>query len=100
ALAIFTSYDRRIAAYFLVGAAAVFMLLRLVAAAVMWIARGAPRAKSTVLRLAIANMHRAGTLTPSVMLSLGLGLAILATLVEIVCNLHPQFPAAVACQPP
>jgi len=100
ALAIFTSYDRRLAAYFLVGAAAVFMLLRLVAAAVMWIARGAPRAKSTVLRLAIANMHRAGTLTPSVMLSLGLGLAILATLVEIDGNLHRQFAAALPDKAP
>ena len=100
ALAIFTSYDRRIAAYFLVGAAAVFVLLRLVAAAVMWIAREAPRAKSTVLRLAIANMHRAGALTPSVMLSLGLGLAILATLVEIDGNLHRQFAAALPDKAP
>src|SRR4029077_1679342 len=83
ALAVFTTYDRRIAAFFLAAAAAVFLLLRLTAALVMWIARHAPRPKSTVLRLAIANMHRAGALTPSVMLSLGLGLAVLVTVVEI-----------------
>jgi putative ABC transport system permease protein len=100
ALAVLTTYDRRIAAYFLLGAAAVFLLLRLVAALVMWIARHAPRAKSTTLRLAIANMHRAGALTPSVMLSLGLGLAILVTLVEIDGNLHRQFAAALPDKAP
>jgi putative ABC transport system permease protein len=100
ALAVFTSYDRRIAVYFLVGAAAVFVLLRVVAAAVMWAARQAPRAKSTPLRLAIANMHRAGALTPSVMLSLGLGLAMLVTLVEIEGNLHRQFAAALPDKAP
>ena len=100
ALAVFTTYDRRIAAFFLAAAAAVFLLLRLTAALVMWIARHAPRQKSTVLRLAIANMHRAGALTPSVMLSLGLGLAILVTVVEIDGNLHREFAAALPDKAP
>src|SRR5262249_8146323 len=65
ALAIFTSYDRRIAAYFLVGAAAVFVLLRLVAAAGMWVARGAPRWKSTVLPLVTGTSHRGRSFKPS-----------------------------------
>jgi putative ABC transport system permease protein len=100
ALAVVTTYDHRIAAYFLAAAAAVFLLLWIVAAVVMWIARRAPRAKSTVLRLAVANMHRAAALTPSVMLSLGLGLAILVTLVEIDGNLHRQFAAALPDKAP
>jgi putative ABC transport system permease protein len=53
-----------------------------------------PRQRSTVLRLAIANIHRAGALTPSVMLSLGLGLALLVTVVEIDGNLHREFAAS------
>jgi putative ABC transport system permease protein len=100
ALAVFTTYDHRIAAYFLVAAAAIFLLLRLIAALVMWMARHAPRQPSTVLRLAIANMHRAGALTPSVMLSLGLGLAILVTVVEIDGNLHREFAAALSDKAP
>ena len=100
ALAVFTTYDRRIAAFFLAAAAAVFVLLRLVAALVMWMARRAPRQNSTVLRLAIANIHRAGALTPSVMLSLGLGLAILVTIAEIEGNLHREFAAALPDKAP
>src|SRR5215472_990905 len=100
ALAVLTTYDRRIAAFFLVGAAAVFVLLRLVAALVMATARWLPRQNSTVLRLAIANIHRAGALTPSVMLSLGLGLAILVTIAEIEGNLHREFAAALPDKAP
>ena len=47
--------------------------------AVMAIARALPRPRSTNVRLAIANIHRPGALTPSVVLSLGLGLALLVT---------------------
>jgi putative ABC transport system permease protein len=100
ALGVFTTYDRRIAAFFLAAAAAVFVLLRLVAALVMAMARRAPRQNSTMLRLAIANIHRAGALTPSVMLSLGLGLAMLVTIAEIEGNLHRQFAAALPDKAP
>jgi putative ABC transport system permease protein len=100
ALAVFTTYDHRIAAYFLAAAAAVFLLLRFIAALVMWIARQAPRMRSAIVRLAIANMHRAGALTPSVMLSLGLGLAILVTVVEIDGNLHREFATALPDRAP
>jgi putative ABC transport system permease protein len=100
ALAVFTTYDRRIAAFFLAAAAAVFVLLRLVAALVMWLAKRAPPQNSAVLRLAIANIHRAGALTPSVMLSLGLGLAMLVTIAQIEGNLHRQFAAALPDKAP
>jgi putative ABC transport system permease protein len=93
-LALFTTDDHRIAGFFIAAAAAVFLLLRLVAALTMWIARAAPRSRSTIVRLAVANIHRAGALTPSVMLSLGLGLALLVTVVEIDGNLHREFAAA------
>jgi putative ABC transport system permease protein len=99
-LAVATTYDHRIAAFFLVAAAVVFLLLRVVAALIMWIARHLPRPRSTLLRLAIGNMHRPGALTPSVMLSLGLGLAILVTVVEIDGNLHREFAAALPDKAP
>ncbi len=94
ALAVTTTYDHRIAAIFVAAAAAVFLLLRLLALATMAIARRLPRAGSTVLRLAIANIHRPGALTPTIVLSLGLGLALLVTVIELDGNLHRQFTAA------
>ena len=93
ALAILFSYDRRLAALFLASAALIFVALRLVAMLVMAVARRLPRPRSTPLRLAIANIHRPGALTPSVVLSLGLGLCLLVTLIEIDGNLHRQFTA-------
>jgi putative ABC transport system permease protein len=93
-LAVSTTYDRRIAAIFVASAIGVFLVLRLVALLTMAIARRLPRAGSTVLRLAVANIHRPGALTPTVVLSLGLGLALLVTVIEIDGNLHRQFTAA------
>ena len=60
----------------------------------MALARRLPRTRFTMLRLAIANIHRPGALTPSVVLSLGLGLAVLVTITQIDGNLRRQFLAA------
>ena len=57
---------------------------------VQWLARRSPRVSSPALRLAIGNIHRPGALTPSVVLSLGLGLALLVTLALIDGNLRRQ----------
>ncbi len=94
ALAISTAYDPRVAALFAAAAAVVFLVLELIALATMVLARHLPRVRSTALRLAIANIHRPGALTPSVMLSLGLGLALLVTVVEIDGNLRREFAEA------
>jgi len=94
ALAVLLAYDRRIAAIFVGSAALVFVGLRLVATLVMAAARRAPRPRSTMLRLAIANIHRPGALTPTVVLSLGLGLAVLVTVTLIEGNLRRQLTAA------
>src|SRR5262249_45871551 len=90
-LAIELAYDRRIAAMFVAAAAAVFALLRLVAALIMLTARRLPRPRSPVVRLAIANIHRPGALTPSVVLSLGLGLAVRATVIGVQGIRRPKF---------
>jgi putative ABC transport system permease protein len=94
ALAILGAYDRRLAAIFVATAAGIFVALRLVALLTMMLARRLPRSRSTLLRLALANIHRRGALTPSVVLSLGLGLSLLVTVIEIDGNLHHQFAAA------
>jgi putative ABC transport system permease protein len=94
ALAIATSTVPRIAAIFIASAAGIFLLLRIVALAVMAMARRWKRPRSTALRLAIANVHRPGALTPTIMLSLGVGLALLTTVIEIDGNLHRELTAA------
>jgi len=66
----------------------------------MALARRSPRPRSTVWRLAIANIHRPGALTPTVVLSLGLGLALLVTVLEIDANLRAQFMAALPARAP
>jgi len=94
AVAVALAYDRRIAAIFVVAAAVAFVLLHLVALVVMMLARRLPRLRSPVMRLAIANIHRPGALTPSVVLSLGLGLTLLVAVIAIDGNLRRQFLAA------
>ncbi|MBX5163626.1 MULTISPECIES: ABC transporter permease [unclassified Rhizobium] len=89
-LAIVTAYDRFIAVVFVGAIVFAFVALRLVAALIAWLARRSPRVNSPALRLAIGNIHRPGALTPSVVLSLGLGLALLVTLTLIDGNLRRQ----------
>jgi putative ABC transport system permease protein len=94
AVVIGLAYDKRVAAIFVASSAFVFAVLRGVAAAVMALARRLPRTRFTMLRLAIANIYRPGALTPSVVLSLGLGLAVLVTITQIDGNLRRQFLAS------
>ena len=100
AFAVLFAYDRRLAAIFFVAAALVLAVLRVVAALTMAIARRWPRSRSTTVRLAIANIHRPSALTPSVVLSLGLGLSLLVTVIEIDGNLHRQFASALPAHAP
>jgi putative ABC transport system permease protein len=88
--AIWFADDRRIATVFVVAVIVAFAVLRLVGQAVQLIARKWPSVRSTPLRLAIGNIHRPGALTPSVVLSLGLGLALLVTLALIDTNLRRE----------
>jgi putative ABC transport system permease protein len=69
----------------------VFAFLRLIAGLVMIAASRVPRPRTTVLRLAISNIFRPGALTPTVVMSLGLGLSLLVTVLEIDANLSRQF---------
>jgi putative ABC transport system permease protein len=93
-LAIWFSDDRRIASIFAGATVGAFIVLRIVALAVQTLARRSPRVRSTALRLAIGNIHRPGALTPSVVLSLGLGLTLLVTLALIDGDLRRQISGA------
>src|SRR5215204_2183954 len=89
-LAVVAAYDRRIALMFVGAAAGAFVLLRLVASGIMALARRLPRPRAAAPRLALSNIHRPGALTPSLVLSLGLGITLLVTLAVIDANLTRQ----------
>jgi len=100
AIAIGLAYDKRVASVFVASSIVVFALLRGIAAGLMALARRLPRPRFTMLRLAIANIYRPGALTPSVVMSLGLGLAVLVTITQIDGNLRRQFMAALPDKAP
>jgi len=93
-LALVTAPDRRLAGWFVIAAAS-FVAFRLAAwliahaAALInrpgWAGGLGPR-----LRLALANLHRPGAPTGSVVLSLGLGLTVLVAIALIQANLERQ----------
>jgi len=89
-IAVIFAWDRRIALIYVGAAAGAFVLLRLAAAGIMALARRVPKPRSTEARLALVNLYKPGALTPSVMLSLGLGLTLLVALGLIDHNLRTQ----------
>ena len=100
AMAVIFSWDRRIAMLYVSCAAGAFFLLRLVGDGVMAVARRLPRPRQAEARLALANIHRPGALTPSVTLSLGLGLTLLVAIGLIDVNLRRALTATLPDRAP
>jgi len=67
------------AGWFLAGAAGVLVVLRVTAFVLQFLLRHLPRPKRPGLRLALANLTRPGAATSAVIVALGLGLTLLAT---------------------
>lgn len=88
-LAIATAPERKIAIWFVIGSILCFILFRLAGQGVMALARRA-HATGPRLRLALGNLHRPGAATPSVVMSLGLGLTVLVTVATIEGNVTRQ----------
>ncbi len=89
-LAVWFSDQRLIAVLFLGGVVFSFIVLRIVSFGLQALARRVGRVRGASLRMAIANIHRPGALTPSVVLALGLGLTLLVSLALIDTNLRQQ----------
>lgn len=99
-LAIWFSAERRIAMMFIGGVVFSFVVLNGVGGLVQLAARKAPRVRSTALRMAIGNIHRPGALTPTVVLSLGLGLTLLVAIALIDGDLRRQLAGNLPDQAP
>jgi putative ABC transport system permease protein len=90
ALTIATANDRWFAVWFVAGAGLSLALLSIGATAIMAAARRFKHIRHTESRLAIANLHRPGATTKSVVTSLGLGLGVLVAIALIEGNLSNQ----------
>ena len=69
---------------------AAFVLLRVAALLIMAGAKRLPHPRGVASRLAVGNIHRPGALTSSVVLSLGLGVALLVVLTLIDGNISAE----------
>ena len=99
-LAIFSADQPVFAVWFVFGAAAVFLVLRLAAAGIAWAAKRSGGPRRTAFRMALANLHRPGAPTASVMISLGLGVTLLAAIAQIEGNVAGQVDQRVAEEAP
>lgn len=75
---------------FLVSAMAALGVLLLTSWLLQKLAAKLPRSKNALIRMAIANLHRPGAATGAVVISLGLGLTLFATITLIEGNLQTQ----------
>ncbi|UTW55195.1 ABC transporter permease [Kordiimonas sp. SCSIO 12610] len=75
---------------FLLSAMAALAILLFTSWLLQRLAARLPRSKNALVRMAIANLHRPGSATSAVVISLGLGLTLFATITLIEGNLQSQ----------
>ncbi len=84
------SADRFLTSIYVAATLAAFVLLRALGWAIMAGARRLPHPRNVPLRLAIVSIHRPGALTPSIAVSLGLGLTLVVALTLIDADLRKE----------
>ncbi|WP_373490295.1 ABC transporter permease, partial [Parasphingorhabdus sp.] len=95
ALALATANEPLFSASFIGAAAAILLLLTGLGALIRWLASKAPRPKHPLLRLALTSLHRPGTQTGQLVVALGLGLTLFATLAAIQTSLTNEIRSTV-----
>ena len=100
ALAVFTSPEPLFSLVFLAVVTGVLALLAALGYGIGWAASKLPRPRAPLLRLAIANLHRPGAETGQLVIALGLGLTLFATLAAIQTSLTNEIRSSVPTQAP
>lgn len=90
AMAIGLTEPRRMAAGFVAASAFSLLLLKFLGFLIERLAAKLPRPKNPLLRLALSNMHRPSAATGAVVMSLGLGFTVFATIALVEGNLSRQ----------
>ncbi|MGL6042630.1 MAG: ABC transporter permease, partial [Sandaracinobacteroides sp.] len=100
ALAVWQAAERVFALGFLAGAAVLLVLLFGLGTLVQRLAARAPRPKRVLPRLALANLHRPGAMTRQLVVALGLGLSLFATLAFIETSFNAELQRTVPAKAP
>lgn len=89
-ITVWNADDRLFVLGFIGGALALIGLLWALAGLIRWLAARAPRPNGTLAKLALGNLHRPGAPTRQLIVALGLGLTLFATLAVIETNFTGQ----------
>lgn len=100
ALAIGTAREPGFAAWFIAAALGLLALLALLGLLVQKAAARLPRSRRLLVRLALANLHRPGAQTGRLVIALGLGLSLFATLAVVETNLSGQMATSIPARAP
>jgi len=100
ALAVLQANDKLFVLGFVGATLVLLLLLTALAAGIRSLAARAPRPTRPLARLALANLHRPGALTRQLVVALGLGLTLFATLSVIETNLSGQINKALPDRAP
>lgn len=95
ALALVGSPTPLLSATFLGGAAALLVLLAALGFGIRWLSERAPRPSDPIARIAIANLHRPGAATGSLVTALGFGLSAFVLLAAVQTSLDGNIRASV-----
>ncbi|SHJ39595.1 putative ABC transport system permease protein [Malonomonas rubra DSM 5091] len=87
-VALFSSSDKQLAGWFILGAAICFLLFRVLATLVIRLVAKLPQPGNPRVRLALANIKRPGAPAVSIIFSLGLGLTALVMIALVQANLN------------
>ena len=100
ALAVLTASDRLLALGFVGAVTALIAVLWIVGLAIRFGAAKLPRARTPLLRLAIANLHRPGAQTDRLVVALGLGFSLFVALAVIDASLSAELRGAAPARAP
>ncbi|MGB3797745.1 MAG: FtsX-like permease family protein [Alteraurantiacibacter sp.] len=100
ALALIGSENPLLTAIFLGGAAAILAFLALLGRAIRWAASRVPRPSDPIVRAAVANLHRPGAATGSLVTALGFGLSAFVLLAAVQSSLDGNIRQSVPAQAP
>lgn len=100
ALALSSTNEPMFTLSFIGSALVILILLTALGSLIRWIASKAPRPKQPLLRLALTNLHRPGAQTGQLVVALGLGLTLFATLAAIQTSLNNEIRNTVPSEAP
>jgi len=99
-LAVVTTGDLVLVSYYALGVVVSFLLLRLTGLGLQWVLRKMPAFGNVDVRHALRNIYRPGSAAPVVIVSVGLGLAVLLIIALLESNLYNQLLGAVSRDAP